>query len=88
MTEPEYSETHDNVPFFLDANATKEFKDLKEKLCSAPVLAYYDVTKPVTLTCDASCQGMGAACFKNVKPVAFASQVLTPSEQKWAQIEK
>ena len=80
--------THDNVPFVWDANATKEFEDLKEKLCSAPVLAYYDVTKPVTLTCDASSQGMGAACLQDGKPVAFASRVLTPSEQKWAQIEK
>ena len=80
--------THNDVPFIWDANHDKEFKELKEDLCSAPTLAYYDVQKPVTLTCDASKAGMGAACLQNGQPVAFASRVLAPNEQKWAQIEK
>ena len=42
----------------------------------------------MTLTCDASKQGLGAACLQNGQPVAFASRVLAPNEQKWAQIEK
>ena len=33
-------------------------------------------------------QGLGAACLQNGQPVAFASRVLAPNEQKWAQIEK
>ena len=49
--------THNDVPFTWDANHDKEFKELKEDLCSAPTLAYYDVQKPVTLTCDASKAG-------------------------------
>ena len=61
---------------------------MKHDLSSTPTLAYYDVTKPVTLTCDASKQGLGAACLQNGQPIAFASRVLAPNEQKWAQIEK
>ena len=33
-------------------------------------------------------QGLGAACFQDGQPVAFASKVLAANEQKWAQIEK
>ena len=80
--------THNNVPFIWDANHEKEFKDLKHDISSTPTLAYYDVSKPVTLTCDASKQGLGAACLQKGQPVAFASRVLAPNEQKWAQIEK
>ena len=80
--------THNNVPFIWDANHEKEFNELKHDISSTPTLAYYDVSKPVTLTCDASKQGLGAACLQNGQPVAFASRVLAPNEQKWAQIEK
>ena len=80
--------TRNDVLFNWDANHEKEFVSLKQELCEAPVLAYYDVKQPVTLTCDASKEGLGAACLQNGKPVAFASRVLTPCEQKWAQIEK
>ena len=60
--------THNDVPFIWDANDNKEFKELKEDLCSKAKI--------------------GAACLQNGQPVAFASRVLAPNEQKWAQIEK
>ena len=34
---------------------------VKEMIVSAPVLAYYDVNKPVVIQCDASQSGLGAA---------------------------
>ena len=64
------------------------FNNLKKDLSSATTLTYYNVKKQVTLTCDASKQGLGAACLQDGKPVAFASRVLAANEQKWAQIEK
>ena len=72
----------------MDANHDKEFKELKEDLCSAPTLAYYDVQKPVTLSCDASKAGMGAACLQNGQPVAFASRVLAPNEKSGHRLKK
>ena len=48
-------------------------------IISAPVLAYYDVTKLV-IQCDASKSGLGAALLQGGRPVQ--------TEQNYAQIEK
>lgn len=53
-----------------------------------PVLSYYDVSKPVTLTCDASQYGLGAACLREEKPIAYALRTLADTETRYAQIEK
>ena len=42
----------------------------------------------VTLQCDASQSGLGAALPQNGQPVAYASRALTPTETSYAQIEK
>ena len=57
-------------------------------IISAPVLAYYDVTKPVVIQCDASKSGLGAALLQEGRPVAFSSRVMSQTEQNYAQIEK
>ena len=56
------------------------FDTLKEMLASPPVLRYFYVSKPVTLTCDASQSGIGAACLQDGQPVAYASRAFTPAE--------
>ena len=53
-----------------------------------PVLQYYDINKPVTLSVDASKSGLGAVHLQNGLPVAYASKALTESEIRYAQIEK
>ena len=67
------------------ADAVARVKDL---IVSAPVLAYYDVSKPVTIQCDASKSGLGAAQLQDGRPVAYSSRVMTQTEQNYAQIEK
>ena len=42
----------------------------------------------VTIQCDSSQFGLGAALLQNGQPVAFSSRALTPTEQRYAQIEK
>ena len=64
------------------------FRKIKEILTAAPVLAYYDVKRPVTITCDASKSGRGAVLLLEGKPVAYASRALTDAETRYAQIEK
>ena len=61
---------------------------IKDLTTRHPVLRYYDLNEEVTLQCDASETGLGAALLQNGQPVAFASRTLTPTEQRYAQIEK
>lgn len=46
------------------------FDMLKSCLSTPPVLSYSDARKPVTLTCNASCFGLGVACIQEGRPVA------------------
>ena len=80
--------THRDVPWHWDSNHQQAFETLKNDLCNPPLLSYFDPDKAVTLTCDASKFGLGAACLQEGKPIAFASRALTTNEIKWAQIEK
>ena len=52
------------------------------------MLVYYDVHKPVTLTCDSSKSGLVAAILQDQCPIAYASRALTKNEVKWARIEE
>lgn len=65
------------------------FQRLKRKMTNAPLLKYYNQEEEeVTLQCDASETGLGAALMQSGKPVAFGSRTLTPTERGIAQIEK
>ena len=61
---------------------------MKEAVTTAPVLAYYDPRKPLTLENDACEYGNGSALFQGDKPIAFASRSLSECERRYAQIEK
>uniref|UniRef100_A0A669EUY2 Gypsy retrotransposon integrase-like protein 1 n=1 Tax=Oreochromis niloticus TaxID=8128 RepID=A0A669EUY2_ORENI len=80
--------THKDSEWMWDTQHQTAFDALKEHMSNPPVLSYYDVSKPVTLTCDASQYGLGAACLQEGQPVAYASRTLTDTETRYAQIEK
>ncbi|KAL1279192.1 hypothetical protein QQF64_025865 [Cirrhinus molitorella] len=80
--------THKETAWCWYQQHQQAFETLKACLTTPPVLSYYDVKKPVTLTCDASCFGLGAACMQDGRPVAYASRTLTDTETRYAQIEK
>ena len=55
---------------------------------TAPLLAYYDPAKKLTIRCDASGTGLGAALMQEGKPLAYASRALSDTEVGHAHIEK
>ena len=76
-----------------DEQCDKAFKEAKEKLVSAPILAHYDPSKKLKLAADASAYGIGAVLSHVVangceRPIAYASRTLSKAEQHYAQIDK
>ena len=63
-------------------------QSIKEAVSDTPVLRYYDLAEEVTIQCDASSFGLGAALLQKGQPVAFASRSLSQAETRYAQIEK
>ena len=50
-------------------------------------MAYYDVTKPITLEVDASQKGLGAALVQEKKTIAFALKTLKKTQSNYSTIE-
>jgi len=66
----------------------KTLSEIKKILTSEPVLGFYDAKKEVKLLCDASQYGLGTCLMQDGKPIAYASRSLTPTQVRYAQIEK
>ncbi len=70
----------------------RAFQDLKDALTSPPVLAMYDSSRECKVSADASSYGLGGVLFQKWdeewRPIAYMSQSLTPTEQRYAQVEK
>lgn len=64
------------------------FEQLKRLIAEAPVLRYFDPSKPVTIQTDSSSTGLGSCLMQEGQPLAFASRALTDAETRYAQIEK
>jgi len=64
------------------------FEALKSLLVNAPVLAYFDPSKKITVQCYASQAGLGAVLLQDGRPVEYAAMSMTDTEQNHAQIQK
>lgn len=85
--------TQEAVPFIWSEVQGSVFNKAKQLISSAPVLAYYDLHKPVVLQMDASDYALGGALLQpndngKLQPVAFTSSSMTATEQHYSQIEK
>lgn len=88
MTKPLRDLTQKETKWIWEQPHQAALEALKQAAASTPILRYYNLKEEVTLQCDASQHGLGAAMMQNGQPVAYASRALTPTETRYAQIEK
>ncbi|GJS21081.1 putative reverse transcriptase domain-containing protein [Tanacetum coccineum] len=65
--------TRKNVKFDWGEKEEAAFQLIKQKLCSAPILALPKGSKNFVVYCDASHKGLGAVLMQNEKVIAYAS---------------
>ena len=61
--------TENNTDFQWGASEQTAFNKVKELISEDQLLAFYDVTKPVVIQCDASGEGLGATLLQEGQPV-------------------
>ena len=66
--------------FEWSSDCEKSFRELKNRLTTAPVLILPDIHKDFEIFCDASRQGLGCVLMQDGHVVAYASRQLRPHE--------
>jgi len=84
--------TKKGEPFQWGTEQEKAFRELKERLVTAPILRHFNPELPVELHTDASDYGIGATIMQvengECLPVAYASRRLSDAETRYNTSEK
>ncbi|GKC97182.1 putative reverse transcriptase domain-containing protein [Tanacetum coccineum] len=83
ITKPVIKLTQKNVKFDWSVKAEAAFQLLKQKLCSAPILALPEGSENFVVYCDASRKGLGAVLIQREKVITYASRQLKIHEKNY-----
>ncbi|GJY44345.1 putative reverse transcriptase domain-containing protein [Tanacetum coccineum] len=72
-----------SVKFNWGEKEETTFQTLKQKLCSAPILALPEGSENFVVYCDASHKGLGAVLMQKEKVIAYASRQLKIHEKNY-----
>ncbi|GJW85879.1 putative reverse transcriptase domain-containing protein, partial [Tanacetum coccineum] len=75
--------TQKSMKFDWGEKAEAAFQLLKQKLCSASILALPEGSENFVVYCDASHKGLGAFLMQKEKVVAYASRQLRVHEKNY-----
>nr|GEY44282.1 putative reverse transcriptase domain-containing protein [Tanacetum cinerariifolium] len=75
--------THKGIKFDWGEKEENAFQLIKQKLCSAPILALPKGSEDFVVYCDASHKGLGAVLMQREKVIAYASRQLKVHEQNY-----
>ncbi|GKC07771.1 reverse transcriptase domain-containing protein, partial [Tanacetum coccineum] len=75
--------TQKKVKFDWGDKAETTFQLIKQKLCSAPILALPEGSEDFIAYCDASIKGLGAVLMQREKVIAYASRQLKIHEKNY-----
>ncbi|GJU71800.1 putative reverse transcriptase domain-containing protein [Tanacetum coccineum] len=75
--------TQKNKKYEWGSEEEEAFQTLKQKLCSAPILALLEGTEDFVVYCDASLKGYGAVLMQREKVIAYASRQLKVHEENY-----
>ena len=93
ITEPMHKLMRKDVSWTWTAECETAFRKVKGMLCSAPLLAHFDMSRRIIVHCDASEYGVGAVLSHVSEdgvesPVCYASRTLSLAERNYATVEK
>ncbi|GJY30996.1 putative reverse transcriptase domain-containing protein [Tanacetum coccineum] len=75
--------TQKGIKFDWGEKEENVFQLIKQKLCSAPILALPDRSEDFVVYCDASHKGLGAVLMQREKVIAYASRQLKLHENNY-----
>ena len=94
VSEPLRNLTKKDQQFHWSEQQERSFKQIKELITSAQVMAYFDPNKETEVITDASPTGLSAMLLQNTpssdnkRVVVYVSRTLTPVERRYSQTEK